>query len=121
MTGLWEDRVKATNVAHTTMNTILGPAGVAPIGRVYDPFMDPSSMRPNPGAIETDTQRMAQLEMRMRMTAHELRQKLIGLDTTVGDGSVFMHFVRNGEMQVFIDEPSLFPSDALVNNLRLCL
>lgn len=74
-----------------------------------------------PGAIDSDIQRIAQIETRMRMSSHELKQKLTGLGTTFAEGLVFIHFVRAGALQVFTDDPEMFPSDALVNNLRLCL
>jgi hypothetical protein len=41
--------------------------------------------------------------------------------TTFEEGVIYVHFVRAGQLQSFTDEPAMFPSDALVNNLRLCL
>lgn len=113
--------IDTSDTLNMAQNPILGVMPNPPGGVQADPFFDPSAHRVNPGAISTDNQRMAQLEMRLRMTFHELRTKLLGLGTTYEEGKVYVHFVRAGALQVFTDEPAMFPSDALVNNLRLCL
>jgi hypothetical protein len=65
---------------------------------------------------------MAMMEMRLRVRHGDLKASLHGLGTTFeGGDKVFVHFVRNDELVVFEDDAGLFPSDALITKLRLCI
>lgn len=92
---------------------------VAPVGGLSGSYQQTPSF----SGMNHHPTRVEMLAARLRLDVGEMYRKLEGLYTTHIEGSdkVFVTFVGKGELVVFEDSAGMYPSDALVTSLRLCL